>query len=59
MRRRRALRNALTDSGVSLERAKRYLADWEHEAAVRQLDTESGDFWREGRNWVEAQRSRR
>lgn len=54
--RRGACRNALTDGGVSLDRAERWCDAWELEAALHGIGR-SAEYWQDGKRWIDAQRA--
>jgi hypothetical protein len=56
--RRAAVRNGLTDYGMSVEVAEGWCDAWELEAAGRGLPKD-GDYWRLGQEWVRDQRALR
>lgn len=53
--RRAAVRNGLTDYGMSLEEAEPWCDAWEVEAARRELPKEL-DYWTVGLDWTAEQR---
>jgi len=53
-----AVRNTLTDTGIPLEDAERWMTRWEVEAAVRGLPRDS-DYWTVGSAWIAEQRAMR
>lgn len=46
--------DALIRGGLSAEQAEDWCAAWERHAAMRGNDR-SGDFWDDGRRWIDAQ----
>jgi len=56
--RRIAVRNSLTDYGMSVEDAERWCAAWEIEAASRQLPRDR-DYWQTGAMWIADERAAR
>jgi hypothetical protein len=55
---RAAIRNTLTDSGLSLPDAEGWLRAWEAEAQRLGL-ARSGDYWTLGSAWIAEQRAQR
>jgi hypothetical protein len=55
--RRAAIRNGLTDRGMSLENAERWCDAWELEAERQGLERASPDYWRAGAKWIDVERS--
>lgn len=53
--RRAGCRNALMGSGLSPEEAEHWCAAWEAEAMRRGMGG-SGEFWQDGRRWIDSQR---
>jgi hypothetical protein len=56
--RRAAVRNSLTDYGMSLEDAERWCDAWEIEAQRLEVPRDSND-WTVGSAWIAEQRARR
>jgi hypothetical protein len=56
--RRAAVRNGLTDYGVTLEDAERWCTAWEVEAAGRGLVRDAA-YWQAGAEWIAAERAGR
>ena len=56
--RRSGCRNALMAEGVSPDEAERWCDAWEAEATTRGIGG-SGEFWQDGRRWIDAQRAAR
>jgi hypothetical protein len=56
--RRAAVRNGLTDYGMSVEDAERWCDAWEIEAASRDLPRD-GAYWRTGAEWIAGERAAR
>ena len=56
--RRAAVRNGLTDYGMSLEDAERWCDAWELEAAGRRL-AKDGAYWTAGAEWIATERAAR
>jgi hypothetical protein len=56
--RRAAVRNSLTDYGMSLGDAERWCDSWEAEAARRELPKDR-DYWTVGSAWIAEQRAAR
>lgn len=56
--RRAAVRNGLTDHGMSLETAERWCDAWELEAAGRGLARDR-DYWQTGHVWIAGERAAR
>jgi hypothetical protein len=56
--RRAAIRNGLTDYGMSLEDAERWCDAWEIEAASQQL-LRDANYWQLGAMWVAEERAAR
>jgi hypothetical protein len=54
-----AIRNGLTDYGVSLELAERWCDAWEAEAASRNIERLTRDYWTFGSAWIREQRQAR
>lgn len=52
--RRAACHDALMARGLSPELAERWCEAWEQEAALRG-QPRSGEFWLDGRTWIDAQ----
>jgi hypothetical protein len=50
--RRRGLRRRLTDGGMNIAMADRWIEAWGREATRRALDPRSPDYWRAGANWI-------
>jgi hypothetical protein len=59
MARRVAIRNGLTNDGISLEHAEAWCDAWEVEADVRGIDRASPDYWGVGIGWITEQRKTR
>ena len=53
-----AVRNGLTDHGMSLETAERWCDAWEFEAATRGLPRDRA-YWQAGAEWIAAERAAR
>jgi hypothetical protein len=56
---RAAVRANLTDIGMSLETADRWLDAWELEAAGRGLSRDEWLYWELGQAWIAAERAAR
>jgi hypothetical protein len=56
--RRAAVRNGLTDYGMSVEDAERWCDAWEIEAASRGL-TKDSEYWQLGQSWIADERKAR
>ncbi len=50
--RRRGLRRRLTDGGMNLAMADRWIEAWAVEAAKRGLETRSPHYWRAAGHWI-------
>lgn len=57
--RRAAVRNGLTDYGMSVEDEERWCDAWEIESASRQLPRGDRDYWQVGSAWIAEERAAR